>query len=48
MGGGSGRGAESYDRMNAWPSINPSFLSGLHSEYQRDRDQRDADQPEIF
>jgi hypothetical protein len=25
--GGGRRGAKSYDRMKAWPSINPSILS---------------------
>ena len=30
-GEGGGRGAESYDRRKAWPSINRSILSGIRS-----------------
>jgi hypothetical protein len=32
-GGGGGRGAESFDRKKAWPSINRSILSGKNSEF---------------
>jgi hypothetical protein len=32
-GGGGGRGAESFDRKKAWPSINRSIQSGKNSEF---------------